>query len=239
MSANENNLAGQLQSFTAAFVRESLNDCMPAKIVSYDRETNRAVVQPLVMLGTTTGEKVSRARLVEIPVMRLGGGGFFISVPLVEGDTGWIKATDRDLSLIKQAEWQEDWPNTKRMHSFSDAWFIPDRLADWVIDAKNADALVIQSADGSTCIALDNGRVEIDAANMILNGDVEINGDITHDGSMTCTGDISADGDMSASGDISADGDVKADASGAGVALTTHLHTGNLGAPTSPPTAGT
>lgn len=189
-NADDGSMAGALRAFMDAYVRERLDDMLPAAVVSYDRASNRAVLQPLVMLGTTDGGKVSRARLANVPVFRFGGGGFFISVPLQPGDFGWVKASDRDISLVMQRGGLEDWPNTKRLHSFSDAMFFPDKLKGWLIGGKNADALVIQSLDGSTCIAVDNGRVEIDSS-----VDVKINAPTT-----TVTGDLVLQGNLSTSG---------------------------------------
>jgi len=200
-NANTGSLSGALREFMDSYMR-GMEDMLPASVVSYDRDTNRAVIQPLVMLGTTDGGKVARARQVNIPVFRFGGGGFFISDPLQPGDFGWIKANDRDISLVMQRGGLEDWPNTKRIHSFSDAMFFPDKLKGWLIDGKNADALVIQSLDGSTCLALDVGRVEIDSTVFKINANVEIVGDVQVTGDTTATGSVSVDGDISNDGDL-------------------------------------
>ena len=133
-------------------------DMLPATVVSYNDKTNRAVIKPLVMMVTTEGGTVGRAPLANIPVFRFGGGGFFIRAPIKPGDFGWIKANDRDISLIFQRGGLEDQPNTARLHSFSDAMFFPDTIKGWAIDGKNIDALVIQSMDGSVCLSLHEGK---------------------------------------------------------------------------------
>lgn len=199
--ADDQSLAGSMKAFKEDVFR-TLEVMLPAKVVSYDRATNRAVVQPLVMMTTTDGQALNRAQLVNIPVHRLGGGGFFISVPLKAGDFGWIQACDRDISLVLQRGGLEDRANTKRFHSFSDSLFVPESLKDWAINGKNADALVIQSLDGSTCIAIDNGRVEIDAASVIVNGDAVVNGDSTTNGNVRHNGDLEVDGTIKATGSI-------------------------------------
>ena len=159
-----------------------VDDMIPAKVVSYDDTTNRAVIKPLVMLGTTDGQKISRAQLSNIPVFRFGGGGFFIRFPVKPGDFGWLKATDRDMSLIMQRGGLEDWPNTLRQHSFSDGMFFPDTLKSWVIDGANADALVIQSLDGSVCVSLHSGKVKIEAADIEVVGNMSVTGTMTNNG---------------------------------------------------------
>lgn len=179
--ANDGDFAGVMTDVLQNFLR-GVDDMIPAKVVSYDEATNRAVIKPLVMLGTTDGQKISRAQLSNIPVFRFGGGGFFIRFPIKPGDFGWLKATDRDMSLIMQRGGLEDWPNTLRQHSFSDGMFFPDTLKSWVIDGANADALVIQSLDGSVCVSLHSGKVKIEATDIEVVGNMSVTGTMTNNG---------------------------------------------------------
>lgn len=179
--ANDGDFAGVMTDVLQNFLR-GVDDMIPAKVVSYDDATNRATIKPLVMLGTTDGQKISRAQLSNIPVFRFGGGGFFIRFPVKPGDFGWLKATDRDMSLIMQRGGLEDWPNTLRQHSFSDGMFFPDTLKSWVIDGANADALVIQSLDGSVCVSLHSGKVKIEAADIEMVGNMSVTGTMTNNG---------------------------------------------------------
>lgn len=153
-SANEGSLSGGLNAMLRSFFLNEFEGMLPATVVSYDDATNRAVIKPVVMVGTTDGGKVSRAQVPNIPVFRFGGGGFFMRFPIKPGDLGWLKANDRDVSLIFQRGGGEDWPNTERMHKFSDAMFFPDTFKEWVISGENADKAVWQSLDGTVCISL-------------------------------------------------------------------------------------
>ena len=179
--ANDGDFAGVMTDVLQNFLR-GVEDMIPAKVVSYDDATNRATIKPLVMLGTTDGQKISRAQLSNIPVFRFGGGGFFIRFPVKAGDFGWLKATDRDMSLIMQRGGLEDWPNTLRQHSFSDGMFFPDTLKSWAIDGANADALVIQSLDGSVCVSLHSGKVKIEATDIEVVGNMSVTGTMTNNG---------------------------------------------------------
>lgn len=154
-------MAGLNKETLVKWLREEVDDCLPARVISYDDATNRAVIQPIVQMGLTDGSKLSRAKIANIPVYRFGGGGFFMRFPLKAGDLGWLKANDRDISLTMQAGGGEDWPNTTRLHSFSDAVFYPDTFKQWVIAAANADAAVWQSLTGTVCIALTDAGVTI------------------------------------------------------------------------------
>lgn len=160
-TANQDNLTGGIRAELRSFFLNEFDGMLPAVVISYDDATNRAVIKPLVMMGTTDGGKVSRAQVSNIPVYRFGGGGFFMRFPIKPGDFGWLKANDRDISLIFQRGGLEDWPNTKRMHKFSDAMFFPDTFKQWVINGANIDAAVWQSMDGNACIALADDQIKL------------------------------------------------------------------------------
>jgi hypothetical protein len=152
--ASQGSLGGKIRDVLTRWLREEVDDMLPAVVISYDDDANTAVVRPLVMVGTTDGLKVSRSQLPPVPVFRFGGGEFFIRFPIKPGDFGWIKAQDRDVSLVMQRGGAEDWPNTTRLHSFSDGIFIPHAVKDWIIAEEDADAAVFQSLDGITKVAL-------------------------------------------------------------------------------------
>lgn len=179
--ANDAELSGVMADVLASFLR-GVDDMIPARVVSYNESTNRVTLKPLVMMGTTDGRKVSRAQVANIPVFRFGAGGFFIRFPVKPGDFGWLKASDRDISLVMQRGGQEDWPNTLRQHSFSDGMFFPDMLRGWTVAGANADAMVIQSLDGSVCLSLHAGKVQIDAPSVVINGNVQVTGTLTNNG---------------------------------------------------------
>lgn len=158
--ASESSLAGGLADYLQRWLRDEVDDMLPCRVISYDDATNRAVLQPLVQVGLVGGGRLSRQAIPNIPVYRFGGGGFFIRFPIKPGNVGWLKANDRDISLVMQSGGGEDWPNTKRLHSFSDAMFFPDTLRDWVISGMNTDSAVFQSLDGTQCIAVRPAEIE-------------------------------------------------------------------------------
>ena len=180
--ANEDSIPGMMQLVLDKFLQKT-DDMLPAVVIAYDRTTNRATVQPQIMLGTTSGEKVSRAQIASVPVLNIGGGGFVLSFPIKPGDLGWIKASDRDLSLYLQAgAASEEWPNTRRMHSFQDGLFIPDVLRGFTLAGEDADRVTIQAVDGSTRIAIAPGLVKITAANVQMTGNLIVAGEVTASG---------------------------------------------------------
>lgn len=201
--ANEDSLAGAMRAVLQKYL-QNVDDMLPARVIQYDRATNRVQVQPLVAVVTTAGQKVSRAQIASLPVLQLGGGGFVLSFPLKPGDLGWIKANDRDLSLFLSA-YREAPPNTARLHSFSDALFVPDVMHGYAIAGEDADNVTLQKLDGSarvtvwsdrvkltvgaSTVTLQNGHLTLDAATVTINAPV-----CNIAGAVAITGSLSVDG---------------------------------------------
>ncbi len=159
--ANDGTLTGMLREVMGKMA-QSLDDCLPAVVVAFDRASNRATVKPMVQVLTTAGETVSRAQVVSVPVFQIGGGGFLLNFNLKPGDLGWIKASDRDTSLFLQ-QYSEQRPNTKRVHSFSDGLFFPDAMRGFTINSEDAENAVLQNLDGTCRVAIWPDRVKITA----------------------------------------------------------------------------
>ena len=165
--ADRDSLAGVLK---LAFRKtlESTDGQLPCEVISYNRTTNRALVQPLIGIVLTSGEQVVRAQIASVPVLALGGGGFAITFPLAKGDLGWIEASDQDISLFMQ-QMQQSKPNTFRIHTFEDGRFVPDAFAQYTFNSADAANMVIQSYDGTVKIALGPGVINLDAPTVNVN----------------------------------------------------------------------
>lgn len=159
--SSQGDMPSVMRDMLEAWLRDEVDDMLPAIVVKYDEATNRAEIQPLVQMGTADNRKVSRGKHVNVPVYRFGGGGFFIRMPLKTGDFGWLKANDRDISLVLQRGGQQDWPNTTRKHDFNDAMFFPDSLKGWSVSGADVDAMVLQSLDGNAVIAIGDDGIEL------------------------------------------------------------------------------
>ncbi|UUM20923.1 Gp138 family membrane-puncturing spike protein [Mycoavidus sp. SF9855] len=179
--ANAGGLAGTLREVFKKFM-QGVDDMLPAKIVTYDHRRNVATVQPQIRVLTTENETVSRPLLVSVPVLALGGGDFVLSFPLKPGDTGWIKANDRDISLYLQSG-TEAGPNTQRLHSFSDGLFIPHVMGHYTLAEEDATHAVLQSTDGAVRISLSSDKIKITAPTIELQA-AEVN----------CTGNFTTNG---------------------------------------------
>lgn len=190
--ANIGDLSGTIRFVLKKFL-QGTDDMLPAKVIAYDRVKNRAQVQPLIAMVNMDNERVTRAQIASIPVLQLGGGGFVLSFPIQTGDIGWIKANDADISSFLQTL-KESTPNTQRMHSFSDAVFIPDTMMrQVVIDPSDSQATVLQSLDGSVKISLGEDTIKIQATDVQIVSDT-----LTHNG--TNIGDTHVHGGVQTGG---------------------------------------
>lgn len=162
--ANDGDLTGMIKEVLGKFL-QNLDDCLPAKVIAVSEDRTRVQVLPLIQMVTTLGERVSRAQLLDLPVLHAGGGGFVLSFPVKAGDLGWIKATDRDISLFLQS-YAEAPPNTKRRHVFSDAWFLPDVMHGFTV--VDPDAATLQSVDGTVSVALKTDGIKLTVGAAVL-----------------------------------------------------------------------
>jgi hypothetical protein len=151
---------------------QNTDDMLPARVIAYDRASNRASVQPLIYVITTDNKRVTRASVASVPVLQLGGGGFVLSFPIRPGDLGWIKANDRDISNFK-AGYSMAAPQTFRKHTFEDALFIPDVMMKGV-SLADSGGVCLQSLDGSVSVVLLDDKVVINAPEVEINGETKI-----------------------------------------------------------------
>lgn len=182
--ADQDSLVGTLRLAFRKMLM-GVDGMLPARVIAYSRSPNNvATVQPMVMIGDTGGNKMSRAQIENIPVLTLGGGGFLMSFNIKPGDLGWIMASDRDISLFMQGL-REDWPNTKRIKSFSDGLFIPDAMRGWALAGEDDENVVLQSTDGSIKISVGENFIKLKHPTQVIaetpllsvpNGDVVASG---------------------------------------------------------------
>lgn len=167
--------SGALREVLAKFLKTSIDDMLPCKIVAYDRDSNRATVKPQIAMLKTDGTTVSRNQLASVPVFNIGGGGFILSFNLKPGDLGWIKASDRDISNFLKS-YKESAPNTLRAHDFSDALFFPDVMTGYNINAEDAGNAVLQTLDGSVRVSLFPDKIKLTAPEVWTDADTLIGG---------------------------------------------------------------
>lgn len=163
--ADNGTLAGAV-TFSFQKMLQNVNGMLPAQVMSYDRNTNRAKVQLLINIVGTDGSQYPRPQLAAIPVFVFGGGGFRLSFPLKSGDQGWVIANDRDISNFLNS-YKQTSPNTARIKNFSDGVFFPDVMKGLnTIDSHDSEAVVLSSNDGKVTVSLTNNTVTITSDNV-------------------------------------------------------------------------
>ena len=153
-------------------INKKMQNSLPVKVTKVSADRKFVNVQPQILVVDSEGGTIIRGEIKGIPVITSGAGNFLISFNITVGDLGWIETSDRDISLFKQS-YDQSKPNTKRMHNFSDARFIPDVMTGFDIAEEDAGALVIQNKAGNIKIALDEGEIRIkkDDVTLVLSGD--------------------------------------------------------------------
>lgn len=151
-------------------INKKMQNSLPVKVTKVSADRKFVNVQPQILVVDSEGGTIRRGEIKGIPVVTSGAGNFLISFGITVGDLGWIETSDRDISLFKQS-YEQSKPNTKRMHNFSDARFVPDIMTNFTIAEEDAGALVIQNRDGSVKISLNDSRIKMQSPS-----DIEING---------------------------------------------------------------
>jgi hypothetical protein len=216
-------MAAVLDMHTAQRVRK----LWPAQIVAYNRTTNIATVQPMIMLIDTGDTARMRQQIASVPVLSLGGGGFHVSFPLKQGDFGWILAADRDISTFLENLTPAP-PNTLRKHRFEDSWFIPDVYHKYTINGSDSNAMVIQSVDGTTRISIIEGQVNIFAPTSVTvtTPQATFTQNVAVQGNLAVTGNTTVNGGFNANGSSGATVALPANATIGGIVVATHGHDG-------------
>ena len=159
--AADNDLPGTMIQVLRTFLMNT-DDMLPVKVLNFDRKTNRANVEHQIVMVETDGKEVERGTVINIPTLFLGGGGYSITWNLQEGDKGWIKASDRDISNFLNG-YKVSAPESKRIHAFENGIFIPDVMEGLTeIPEEDLGAFVISNRDFSQKISISSDRLRIE-----------------------------------------------------------------------------
>ncbi|BEL75359.1 Gp138 family membrane-puncturing spike protein [Serratia marcescens] len=208
-------------------IMSNLRVALPGIIQSFDPETVTCVVQPAVKgyESDDAGKKssLSLPLMVDIPVIFPRGGGITLTFPVKAGDECLLVFADRCIDFWWQNGGVQE-PVDGRMHDLSDAFAIvgPQSQAQKISGVSTSTAQ-LRTDDGAAFIELDpsshavnvttpgklaasaQGGTEINAPEIVLNGNVTINGNLSQgmgDGGGTATmlGPVNVTNDVNAGG---------------------------------------
>jgi hypothetical protein len=108
--------------------QSQIHTAIPAQIINYDSANQVVDVQPMILEPYHDSSGALRTRsypvLPSVPVAFPRGGGFFISLPLVAGDTGMLIFSELPIDRWRSSG-QESHPLTARRHGAGNAVFYP------------------------------------------------------------------------------------------------------------------
>ena len=176
--------------------------CHVALIDVYDPVTQTASIEIAVNRITEHGFK-PHPILQRVPVIFPGNRLHAIHLELQKGDEGYLLFSQRDIDNFLETGTVTD-PNTKRMFSVDDAFFIPCQLsaAKPINNCKN-DGVIITKRNGASFFHMRND----DTCDMEINT-FFIKGDIVHTGDHQQTGNFDQTGDRTIAGSTTQTGDV-------------------------------
>lgn len=191
-------LSGDHDTAVMEYVEVRLRDlhtAIPGTIVSFNAVKQTATVQPsiksvFVLKNPGRSAVVSQVNLplcVDVPVQFPGGGGFFLTFPVMPGDGCLLQFSERAIDFWYQNGGQQ-LPSEYRLHDLSDAIAtVGLNSQPNVIPNFNASACELRTRDGNTFVRVESGTITIQ-------GNLVLNGSLTQTGSQAVSGDVVASG---------------------------------------------
>jgi len=175
----------QMSELVTRAVRKAARNirvAMPCRVVSYDPGRSMVAVEIVMPEREDDGRETAQPVIPEVPVSFPRGGGFFMTHPISAGDTGLVVFGDRDVGGWV-ADGDTAMPESERMHSITDGFFIPGVQGGGV--SSNGEDVVISYA-GSVFRLTGGGNVNIETGGSVsinASGSVSINSSgLTHNG---------------------------------------------------------
>jgi hypothetical protein len=145
-----------------------LNTCMPGQIVSFDRSTGTAEIQPCFMRKyESQDEAVSLPVIQDVPVFLFGSGDRWTTVDLVENSYVILFFSQRSVAKWLQSGGISD-PELSRKFALSDAIALAGvkPLSEALVPGIEEGAIGFRSGDNSSNIKIDSaGDVQVTGKN--------------------------------------------------------------------------
>lgn len=153
---------------------------LPCIVESFDADKQTCVLQPTIkgIYRSAAGDLSTHnlPLLLDVPVYRLRGGGFSITVPLSAGDEGLAIFASRCIDAWWQNGGVQE-QNEIRMHDLSDGFFLPGFNSQTKnLSAFCTDGIQLRNDAGDTTLTLRDGSVDIVAAATNITGDLNVTG---------------------------------------------------------------
>lgn len=166
---------------TAQKAAEGIHTAVPGTIVSYDPAKGQATVKPSMKFTTKGGNIIDYPQISGVPVLfqQHMGQQATVAFPVKPGDGCYLVISEQSLDYWMYG--QDTGTNLK--FDLTNAVAIPGLFAQSntvVAEACSQDAIIIDVS--GTRITVKAGKVQIDAAEVIINGNTTVNGNFTTKG---------------------------------------------------------
>ena len=164
-----------------------IHTAFPARILTYDFRTQRASVEPVLNKRLLDNRIEKLPVISNVPVVFMRSGGASITMPVRRGDNCLIICTERSLD-----EWLErggtQIPQDRRKHAIFDATAIMglNPFSTPSLAENNDDVLITYA--GSKVRIKPNGDVQIQAPNILLDGNARVTGNLKVDNNLDVDG---------------------------------------------------
>lgn len=143
---------------------------LPGRVESYDHETQKASIKPLIKKEYKNGDIVELPIIQGVPVQHLSCNNkqSYIHLPLQAGDLGILIFCDKSMDIWLSKQGNVELASDSRIHDLSDAFFIPgiQPFANPLSDTSSTDLTIKHD---NIKITLDpDGKISIEGASADL-----------------------------------------------------------------------
>jgi hypothetical protein len=153
-------------SIALQHLKTTLRVALPGRVESYDPESQKADIQPLIKDSflDTDGNSVTESLPVvpDVPIVFPRAGGFYLTVPVAVGDHVLLVANDRSIDKFATGDGEETDPIDLRAHDLSDVVAFPGfyPFTKSIADA-DAENMQLGKEGGATITFKENGDISI------------------------------------------------------------------------------
>ena len=124
--------------------------CMPAEIVGRNAADDTVDVEPAIDGMDKTYKTFKRGVIRDLPVLRLGGGGWTLKFPVRIGGQGLLLVSNRGIENYVSRKGKGARPG-EGLWSLDDSFFLP---LSWGQDALDAPDAAVTLSDGNATLTL-------------------------------------------------------------------------------------
>lgn len=229
------------QVFQVKQFLKQVNTALPVRVLAV-RNTGLAPVGyvdivPLVKQENTNGDNFDNPKIHNVPYFRLQGGPNAVVIDPEIGDMGIAVFSQRDIGNVKNQR-GEAGPGSMRVHALGDALYIGGVLnaapVQYIFFNPGGNGITVVSP---VSVSVQAPAVSVQCDNASVNASANVS--IGAGGTVSVNAqNFTVNAATSITGGAAIDGATIGGATIGGISFNGHVHTGNMGFDTSPPTRG-